>query len=381
MRPAGQKCAEAPVDTAQDSASSVIDTAFYVLDPAELDDPARHVPYPLATLKTLSPQQWALMELRQGADLPILQKCYSAFPPLSPDWLDFRNELHMTNDKDLFIEHAAPGLLPLFEGKMIWQYSHKLEQPQYWLEPAAFDGRLRSKELHRMAQDLGLKKADAEQHASAIRFDREFVRLGFRDIARDTDERTIIFSLLPKNVGAGNKVPVLIPKVYKRNDQETVGINVISDLRKIFALAIFNSLVFDWLARFMIQISVNLTYLYRLPTPQPASDVDILQSPNYRTLARNALRLTLHAGYSDFAADLAGAMQALGVTAADVPATAKEADRLRAENDQIVAQLYGLTAAEFARLLASFQGMARKRPEYLTLLQEQWRDTLPLAAQ
>ena len=106
-----------------------------------------------------------------------------------------------------------------------------------------------------------------------------------------------------------------------------------------------------------------------------------MQNPDFRTLARNALRLTLHAGYSDFAADLAGAMQALGVTAADVPATAKEADRLRAENDQIVAQLYGLTAAEFARLLASFQGMARKRPEYLTLLQEQWRDTLPLAAQ
>ena len=151
--------------------------------------------------------------------------------------------------------------------------------------------------------------------------------------------------------------------------------------RLLFALAWLNSLVVDWLARFMIQIHANKTYLYRLPMPQPASDAEILQNPDFRTLARNALRLTLHAGYSDFAADLAGAMQALGVTAADVPATAKEADRLRAENDQIVAQLYGLTAAEFARLLASFQGMARKRPEYLTLLQEQWRDTLPLAAQ
>ena len=155
----------------------------------------------------------------------------------------------------------------------------------------------------------------------------------------------------------------------------------ISVLRLLLALGLFNSLIVDWLARFMVQINVNKTYLCRLPMPQPASDAEILQNPDFRTLARNALRLTLHAGYSDFAADLAGAMQALGVTAADVPATAKEADRLRAENDQIVAQLYGLTAAEFARLLASFQGMARKRPEYLTLLQEQWRDTLPLAAQ
>ena len=65
------------------------------------------------------------MELRDGADLPILQKCYGAFAALSPDWLDFRRELHMTNDKDLFLEKPAPGLLPLFEGKMIWQYSHQ----------------------------------------------------------------------------------------------------------------------------------------------------------------------------------------------------------------------------------------------------------------
>ncbi|MEO5606191.1 MAG: hypothetical protein ABIR13_01210, partial [Polaromonas sp.] len=67
----------------------VIDTAFYVLDPAELAKPARHVPYPLETLKALSPQQWALMELRDGADLAILQKCYGAYAALSPEWLDF----------------------------------------------------------------------------------------------------------------------------------------------------------------------------------------------------------------------------------------------------------------------------------------------------
>ncbi|MCY7304861.1 MAG: N-6 DNA methylase [Rhodoferax sp.] len=105
-----------------------IDTAFYVLDPVALQQPETHVAYPLATVKALSPEQWALMELRDGADLPILQKCYAAFSSLSPDWLDFRRELHMTDDKDLFIEKEAPGLLPLFEGKMIWQYSPVVSQ-------------------------------------------------------------------------------------------------------------------------------------------------------------------------------------------------------------------------------------------------------------
>ena len=53
----------------------------------------------------------------------------------------------------------------------------------------------------------------------------------------------------------------------------------------------------------------------------------------------------------------------------DVPATAKARDLLRAENDKAVARLYGITDAELAHLLRSFQGLATKRPEYLALLQ------------
>ena len=51
----------------------------------------------------------------------------------------------------------------------------------------------------------------------------------------------------------------------------------------------------------------------------------------------------------------------------DLPATAKA--QLRAQNDKTVARLYGITDAEFARLLQSFKGLATKRPEHLALLQ------------
>jgi hypothetical protein len=362
---------------------AVIDSAFYVLDPAELKQPARHIAYPLATLKALSPEQWALMELRDGADLPILQKCYSAFAPLSPGWLDFRRELDMTNDKDLFLEKAAPGLLPLFEGKMIWQYSHQLDQPKYWLDPAKFDERLTSKELHRMAQDFGVPKAKVAQYADAVRFDREFVRLGFRDIASDTNERTLIFGLLPKNCGVGNTINISIPKTYARSASDgavndgTANDGAANDgaaakgvttqatppLRLLFALAWFNSLPVDWLARFMIQIHANKTYLYRLPMPQPTDD-EIRANPDFTQLAKNALLLSLAANWDDFA-ELA---PLLGVTPKDVPQTAKAQDQLRAQNDRIVARLYGINGAELAHLLRSFKVMASKRPEYLTLL-------------
>jgi hypothetical protein len=353
------------VNTPPDSAQpSIIDTAFYVLDPAELAQAERHIPYPLATLEALSPNQWALMELRDGADLPILEKCYGAYAALSPTWLDFRNELHMTSDKVLFIEKAAPGLLPLFEGKMIWQYSHVFDEPQYWLETEAFDACLKSKELHRMAQDLGVPKTEVTKHASAVRYDREFVRLGFRDIASDTNERSLIFGLLPKSCGIGNTINISIPKTYVRSEDGGVTTQSVSTLRLLFALAWFNSLPVDWLARFMIQIHANKTYLYRLPMPQPSDD-EIRTNPDYAQLAKNALLLSLAASWDDFA-ELAPLFE---VQRTDLPQNAKAQDTLRAQNDKIVARLYGITSDELVHLLRSFKVMASKRAEYLTLLQ------------
>lgn len=352
------------VNTVPSAHTPPIDTAFYVLDAADLNKPETHVAYPLATVKALSPEYWALMELRNGSDLPILQKCYSAFPALSPDWLDFRRELHMTDDKDLFIEQAAPGLLPLYEGKMIWQYSHRFEPAQYWLERSAFDQRLHSKELHRMAQDLGVPKAEVAKHAAAIRYDREFVRLAFRDVASDTNERTLIFGLIPKDVGAGNTLHLNIAKTYRLGATGQVEVQATSTLRLLFAMSWFNSLPVDWMARFMIQIHANKTYLFRLPTPQP-SDTEILANADYATLAKNALLLTLAASWDNFA-ELAPLFK---LRKQDVPLTTKAMDTLRAQNDRIVARLYGITSVEFSHLLGSFKGMATKRPEYLALLQ------------
>ena len=351
------------VNTAPSEKTPPIDTAFYVLDATDLQLPPTRTPYPLATVKALSPQQWALMELRDSTDLPILQKCYSAFPALSPEWLDFRRELHMTDDKDLFIEKDAPGLLPLYEGKMIWQYSHVFEKPQYWLDREAFDARLHSKELHRMAQDLGMPKTKVEKHTASIRYDREYVRLAFRSVASDTNERTLIFGLLPDNVGLGHSLFANAAKRYQTDSTGVLTTLAVSPLRLLLALAWFNSLPVDWLARQMIQINVSQTYLYRLPVPQP-SDADILANADFTALAKNALLLTLAASWDDFA-ELA---PLFNVQKQDVPATAKAMDMLRAENDKTVARLYGITDGELAHLLKSFKGMATKRPEYLALL-------------
>ena len=343
---------------------NIIDTAFYVLDAAELENKKRHIYYALATLKSLSPDYWALMELRHDADLPILQKCYAAFSALSEQWLDFRRELHSTDDKSLFIEKFTNGLLPLYEGKMIWQYSHKFEAPQYWLDPDEFDQSLKSKELYRMAQDLNVPKSEVVKHESAIRYDRNYLHLAFRKIASDTNERTLIFSLLPKNCGTVDSMFSHIPKYYVRDATGGVTTETVSPLRLLFALAWFNSIPADWLARFMIQINVNKTYLFRLPMAQPTDD-EILNNDDYSQLAKNALLLSLATSWDDFAE----LTPLFDIQKMDLPVTAKEQDTLRAQNDKLVAKLYGISDSEFSYLLRSFPGMATKRPEYLTLLE------------
>ena len=166
------------------------------------------------------------------------------------------------------------------------------------------------------------------------------------------------------DVGLGHSLFANAGKTYKASDTGDVYAVPVSPLRLLLALAWLNSVPVDWLSRQMIQINVSLTYVYRLPMPQPADD-EIRANPDFLQLAKNALLLTLAASWDDFA-DLA---PLLVVAKNDVPVTTKAQDQLRAENDKIVARLYGITDAEFSHLLNSFNGMANKRPEYVALLQ------------
>lgn len=345
-----------------------VNSAFYLTQPSQLNEANRVFDYPVDILKKLSPDQWAMMELRSHADLAILQRCYAAFKPLSEEWLDFSDELNVTHDKGLFIEQYTDGLLPLYEGKMIWQYEPSFATAQYWISSSALDARFTSKELLRMAQDLGIKKAECEEkYADGISFDRNYMRLGFRTISRDTDERTLIFSLIPKECASGNSMKISKCKRYTlQNDQ--VIVEPVSVWRLLLALAVFNSVVLDWIARFMVQINVNKTYLMRLPVPQP-SDAEIQQNQAYKTLAMNALKLTLSNdwdGFSELASEF-------NIQKTDLPQTDKAKDKLRIENDVIVAGLYGLNADDVHHILGGFKVLANKRPEYIAGLQAAMR--------
>ncbi|EDP5986056.1 class I SAM-dependent DNA methyltransferase, partial [Campylobacter jejuni] len=260
---------------------------FYKTDINSLKNKDEILTLNLKDIKKLSPTHLALMELKDKQALEILRKSYNAFQNLSFDYIDFRRELDMTNDKDLFIEEFREGLLPLYEGKMIHQFDANFSQTTYFLEKAKFDERLKSKELYRAKKATG-----KELNPKLIKYDREFFRLGYRKISRDTDERTLIASLLPKNCGGADSTYSNIPKQYVLKD-DVICMDIVPYERILFVLALFNSLVVDFIIRNMVQINVSKSYLERIPLPQP-SDEEIQNNEIYKTLAKNALLLQLY---------------------------------------------------------------------------------------
>ncbi|WP_144689810.1 class I SAM-dependent DNA methyltransferase, partial [Campylobacter jejuni] len=331
---------------------------FYKTDMNSLKNKDEILTLSLKDIKKLSPTHLALMELKDKQALEILRKCYNAFQNLSFDYIDFRQELNMTSDKDLFIEEFREGLLPLYEGKMIHQFDANFSQATYFLEKAKFDERLKSKELSRAKKATG-----KELKSELIKYDREFFRLGYRAVASDTNERTLIASLLPKNCGFGHSMFANAPKLYIVKDDE-ICMDIVPYERILFVLALFNSLVVDFIIRNMVQINVSKTYLERIPLPQP-SDEEIQNNEIYKTLAKNALLLQLYHDKNHHFDEL---KQEFNIKNEEIPKTKKAYDILRAKNDLLVKKLYGLSDDEFSYMISTFKVLNEKQSEYITLL-------------
>lgn len=145
---------------------------------------------------------------------------------------------------------TAERLLPLYEAKMIHHYDHRwatyerdgsirdvteaekqdrdfVVLPRYWVAEEEVDDRLVGRSHHQWL-------------------------LGWRDICRSTDERTMIAAVIPR-AGVNHKMPLVL----------------LSDHGSVLA-AMLSSLVFDYIARQKIGgTSFTYFYLRQLPLPPP----------------------------------------------------------------------------------------------------------------
>lgn len=274
-------------------------------------------------IRRLSPGSHSLMEFKSERDIAIMQKLLGH--PLLGDRVEdawnvaFTAEFHMTNDNHLFKKHTGEGRRPLYEGKMIWQFDAQYEKPRYWVDEK--DGR---------AALVG-QGEDRDQC-----LDYQTYRLGFRDIASNTNERTLVACMIPPAFH-GNKLPTV--RVFDQN-----GTRQIDAPTQLVLCALLNSFVLDWVIRLKVTTTLNFFYVHQLPVPRLTPD-----DPSFAPLLHRAAKLICTTAEFDGLAREAGLRDHR-----DGATDPAERARLRAEIDGLVAHRYGLSDEEFLYILSSF---------------------------
>jgi hypothetical protein len=313
--------------------------------PDELDaflhGEADHVHISTDLVRQSSPDSLSIMEFRSETDIRIAEKMLRnplLGEALSDPWnVSFTQEFNMTSDREFFFTAPAKGRLPLYEGKMIWQFENAYTPPRYWIDEAR--GRA-------FLAGNGTKDR-------SLPFDR--YRLGFRDVMSNTNERTLISSIVPKRSFCGNTLPTLV-------EPTEVDYN-------LYLSAIFNSFVVDWMVRQKITNHCNFFYMLQLPVPRPSRS-----DPSFHALVTRTARLIGNAPeFDDLVKEVFGKQatyRSQGIT------DRAQRNKVRAEIDAIVAQLYDLTEEEFAHILSTFPLVSE---EVKTLTLNAFIATLPSA--
>jgi len=333
--------------------ASAPEFAFFLSEPRELSDAERRFTLTAEDIERINPNTKTAPIFRSRADAELTKKIYARVPVLieegkgpagNPWGVSFLAMFHMANDSHLFRtagqlreqgfercgtvwQKGEERYVPLYEAKMVHQFDHR------W---ASYD------EAGRGTRDLtAAEKADPafepsprywvpESEVEARLANRGWERgwlLGWRDIARATDERTVIASVLPR-VGVGHNTPLMFLSA--------------TPTQIVPALANLNSLVFDYSARLKIG-GTHVTYFYlkQLPFLPPA----FYSEEKLAFIVPRVLELgyTSHA-MRPFAEDLGY----------HGPPFARDEDRrarLRAELDAFFAWAYGLSRDELRYVL------------------------------
>ncbi len=355
--------------------------AFFLHQLVELDDPARVLVLTADDFQRVNPNTGAAPIFRSRRDADITLKLYAGHPVLvkhgavsastgqQPDvktWpVKYQRMFDMTNDSHLFLkageleqqgwqpttlnrwEKDGAQAVPLYVGRMIHQYDHRhanVTVNEDNLQNAAFGAAL-SASAKSNPDTLPEPQYWIAADAVPVELRREWA-LGFRDIARATDVRTMIAAIVP-GTAAGNTLPLLL--------SESVGAHEIALL-----LANLNSLPFDYITRQKAQTThLNWYILEQLPViaaecfEQSIGGIKIADFIREQVLA---LTYTAH-DMAPFARDM-GYVYESGKHKGEVkpPFVWNEEDRRTrmAALDALFFHLYGINDADAAYIMDTF---------------------------
>ena len=347
-----------------------IKCAFFLHDTETTADPDRCFPLTPDYFTKVNPNTGTAPILRTCRDADITRRIYEQHPVLvdrsggaeNRAWpVRYVRMLDMTNDSRLFRTAArleSDGFypvegnrwkrgdelyLPLYQGRMIHQFDHRANSVR--VNPENTHNPYLSEEVseaqHADPGFLPLSQywVPAQNVEEEIPQTRGYT-LGFRDIARATDVRTVIASVVPW-AGFGNTLPLLMPK-YGDKDAYTAGAWLLA--------ACFNSLAYDYAARQKVQgTHLNWYIVEQLPVIARDGYDRLFGKKTARDIVRDhVLRLTFTShDMSPFARDL-------DYTGLPFVWDAKDRRHLRARLDALYFHLYGLSRDDACYILDTF---------------------------
>ncbi|MGB9959856.1 MAG: Eco57I restriction-modification methylase domain-containing protein [Candidatus Bathyarchaeales archaeon] len=319
--------------------------AFYLHDIEALEgkvEQEKFVEVPTELVKISAPESLSIPEVRNKRQLEVFTWLYKNHPLLSDEkkgWgITIIRELDRTGDSDLFRSDGEGW--PLIEGKHFHQFIPDFEKTTFTV---------RSKEgLERTSKHREYRGFNKEIH--------EIARLAFRNVASSTNVRSMVACILPPKCFFPNSACVVLPKKGK-------GVLTGTENQRLIAylVAIFNSMIFDFLIRTRISMNLNFFYIYQ--TPVPAS----LNSEIAKQIIETSTRLSsIDDRFKDFASSL-------GVECG--PLSMRDRIELTAKLNALVAKHYGLSREQLEVILQSFDGFEEDK-ELVNMKEVKWNDTL-----
>ncbi|EAW36783.1 Eco57I restriction-modification methylase domain-containing protein [Lyngbya sp. PCC 8106] len=344
--------------------------AFYLHDDEWLFEEKEQRPplnYTLDFIQKTGGDYLSLLELQSEKDLEVAKVCFATGEPFGTvcerlkiklgreldmnrdDWRFTNTDEILPNgedprDPDIAKQLLERGYLVLHEGKTFWLYNDR------WEDKASS-----CIEISRL-QD----KPDWCQAST-------YFRGAYRAIASSTNERTIVFLVLPPGSVFGNSAPV-------ERQPFNCSRNFILQLS-----ATLNTFSFDWTARIRASANINQFILFSCPLPIQVFADTRHQNPTPKPdtfLAHSALRLTCnHSGYEplwreqlgDVWRENSGLEDENSTVKFPVLATDDERWKVRAAIDAVIAQAYHLNREQYCHVLSTFSHKSYPKAPQLCL--------------
>ena len=358
--------------------------AFFLHDPAALNDPERCFPLAPSDFARVNPNTGTAPVFRTRRDAEITRGIYERHPVLvdrsqgeeRKAWpVRYVRMFDMTNDSHLFRTAAqldSAGFypvqgnrwkrgeemyLPLYEGKMVQAFDHR-----------AAGVVVNPENLNRPAQP---RVATIEEHANPNWLpDPQFWvgtnsfewpdglgwAVAFKDVTAPTNIRAMIAALVPRS-GVGNTLPLLLP--------DSGEASAYKDLAWLVGASL-NSFIFDFVARQKVQGQhLNWYIVEQLPVIAAEGYDQRCGDKTARDIVRDhVLRLTYTAH------DMAPFARDLGYDGPPFMWDEEERRHLRARLDALYFHLYGLSREDAGYVLDTFPIVRRQDEARVRLLSD-----------